>query len=139
MARSLLIKRGTENYQCSIPICSKFTNIQQRKVNKKANIIFFCMVFVVTNAFSQIQSNNSAKSLRHLLLIRPNEKTVGAFQMASPLTVAKQIIAPNFYTDRLGYFCKQEIKFEKSTRIPLRFRLGSVVDCDRLEGKYHKN
>ena len=97
------------------------------------------MVFVAANAFSQIQSNNSAKSLRQLLLIRPNEKTVSAFQMASPLTLAKQIITPNFYTDRLGYFCKQEIKFEKSTKIPLRFRLGSLVDCDRLEGKYRAN
>jgi hypothetical protein len=108
-------------------------------VNKKAKIIFFCMVFVAANAFSQNQVENSAKSLRQLLLIRPNEKTVDAFQMASPSAAVKQIIAPNYYTDRLGYFCKQEIKFEKSTRIPLRFRLGSVADCDRLEGKYRKN
>jgi hypothetical protein len=48
------------------------------------------------------------------------------------------VITPNYYTDRLGYFCKQEIKFEKSTRVPLRFRLGSIADCDRLEGKYQK-
>ena len=139
MARSLLMKRGTENYQCSIPICSKFTNIQQRRVNKKAKIIFFCMVFVAANAFSQNQGENPATSLRQLLLKSPYGKTVDAFQMPIPSAVVKQVIAPNFYTDRLGYFCKQEIKFEKNTGIPLRFRLGSVVDCDRLEGKYRKN
>ena len=50
-----------------------------------------------------------------------------------------QVIPPNYYTEGLGYFCKQEIKFEKNTRIPLRFRLGSITDCDRLEGKFHKN
>ncbi len=97
------------------------------------------MVFVASTAFSQNQEDNPAKSLQQLLLKSPHEKTVYAFQMVSPKAVAKQIIAPNFYTDRLGYFCKQEIKFEKTTRIPLRFRLGSVVDCDRLEGKYRKN
>jgi hypothetical protein len=132
-------KKGTKNYQCSIPICSKFTNIQQRKVNKKAKIIFFCMVFVAANAFSQNQEKNPSKLLQQLLLKIPSEKTFHAFKMTGPSAVVKQIITPNYYTDRLGYFCKQEIKFEKNTRIPLRFRLGSVVDCDRLEGKYRKN
>jgi hypothetical protein len=48
---------------------------------------------------------------------------------------AISIIAPNFYTTGFGFFCRQELKFEKATKIPFRFRLGAVVACDRLEGK----
>lgn len=45
-------------------------------------------------------------------------------------------IAPNYYyTSCPGFFCKQEIKRDKKSLIPLRFRLGSVAYCDKLEGK----
>ena len=97
------------------------------------------MVFVASTAFSQNQEDKPAKLFQRLTLKSPNKKAYYSLQMVVPSVAAKQIIAPNFYTDRLGYFCKQEIKFEKKTRIPLRFRLGSVVDCDRLEGKFRKN
>lgn len=40
-----------------------------------------------------------------------------------------------FYTGNLGFFCRQELKWDKVTTIPFRFRLGSVEQCDFLEGK----
>ncbi|MEJ7611812.1 MAG: hypothetical protein WKF88_11590 [Ferruginibacter sp.] len=46
-----------------------------------------------------------------------------------------QSVSPSFYTGNLAFFCRQEIKFEKATKIPLKFRLGSVQQVDYLEGK----
>lgn len=48
---------------------------------------------------------------------------------------AKAFLSPQYYSSQLGFFCKQEIKFDKITKIPFRLRLGSVAQCDLLEGK----
>lgn len=43
--------------------------------------------------------------------------------------------ASNGYTRNFGFFCRKELQLEKSTRIPFRFRLGSLAYCDYLEMK----
>lgn len=73
-----------------------------------------------------------------LLLTQP--KTYWQSGTLNKLTIAaaakpKTFLPGDFYAKQLGFFCRQEIKFDKATKIPFRFRLGSVEQCDRLEGK----
>ncbi|MBX2934615.1 MAG: hypothetical protein KF825_10235 [Ferruginibacter sp.] len=59
-------------------------------------------------------------------LIKPNviEHTTPVFS-----------IGENYYSNNLGFFCKKEWQFEKATKIPFRFRLGSLQYNDYLEQK----
>ncbi len=43
--------------------------------------------------------------------------------------------AENFATCQYGFFCKEELKVEKATGLALRFRLGSLQQCNYYEGK----
>ncbi len=45
------------------------------------------------------------------------------------------LLPESFYARSLGYFCRQELKLEKLTSVPLRFRLGSLDYVNRIEGK----
>jgi hypothetical protein len=42
---------------------------------------------------------------------------------------------PNLYYIQSGFFCKREWEIEKITHIPFRFRLGSLAECNAMEGK----
>jgi hypothetical protein len=45
------------------------------------------------------------------------------------------IIAQDQFVHNFGFFCRKELQFEKQTKLPLRFRLGSLQYCNYLEGK----
>jgi hypothetical protein len=46
------------------------------------------------------------------------------------------IIPSDIYYIQSGFFCKREWELEKTIHTPLRIRLGSLADCNALEGKH---
>ena len=51
-----------------------------------------------------------------------------------PFSLNKTLPA-NYYSSNLSFFCSKEIQIEKATKIPFRFRLGSVDYTNNMEGK----
>lgn len=52
----------------------------------------------------------------------------------SPASV-RSLIAPDYYTQHFGWVCKKELALEKLMKVPLKIRLGSLQQCNYLEGK----
>jgi len=96
------------------------------------------MIFVAATVFSQ---NRNILKDKIFLLSMPGKPSslLNVVTIIKKPTSIKPIIAPDYYVNHLGFFCKHEIKLEKATRVPFRFRLGSVEDCDRMEGKQRRN
>ena len=49
--------------------------------------------------------------------------------------ILRDVYGSGSYMSNLGYFCRKEVEIEKMTHLPLRFRLGSLQEVNRLEGK----
>ena len=52
-----------------------------------------------------------------------------------PANILQDAFGSGSYIGNLGYFCKKELQIEKTTHLPLRFRLGSLAQNNHLEGK----
>lgn len=126
-------------------------------MDKKAKFLLFCMIFVAGGAFCQnldgkmsldkdifkikapIQKNRIINN--YALFYRSNyKKPVQAKLNIKPVIiilnpVSCSVIRADFYAQNFGFFCKKELQFEKATKIPLRFRLGSLQYNDYMEGK----
>jgi hypothetical protein len=125
-------------------------------MNEKINFLFFCMIFVAN--FSLAQKNVEKVLLskgfysNKPVVTKPSKTNTGlAFYNKKPVSPVKIAIAnnpfvsfdpvsyflisPSHYTQNFGFFCKKELQFEKITKIPFKFRLGSVQQCDWMEGK----
>jgi len=124
-------------------------------MNGNAKILFFCMIFVACRAFGQDNAKkllviNDLYKMKYATgnywkagLINYNLKngrlpatklTINNFPLVVT-PVSYSLISPAYYTQNFGFFCKKELQVEKLTKIPFRFRLGSVQQCDWLEGK----
>jgi hypothetical protein len=57
---------------------------------------------------------------------------MGGARLQQPLEMD---IPANGVVTHFGFFCKRELELEKTIHLPLRFRLGSLEYCNKLEGK----
>lgn len=89
--------------------------------------ICFSVIFLLFTARSIGQPRSDSVVLKPLVILKADTLT-------QPVRTAAFLPA-NFYARNLGFMCKQEIFLEKKTKIPFRFRIGSVDYCNYLEGK----
>jgi len=100
----------------------------QKKVSLKNNYLFF-------NTNIPGKSKNSFLTFyqpKSSFLSKPENLVASAENPGAPNSPIPQ----NFATCDYGFFCRQELKIEKATNIPLRFRLGSLEQCNYYEGKH---
>ena len=93
--------------------------------------LFFCMVFVANSVFSQKKPYTAQQVSPEGFAtnrILTSHKSVYAYFSSVP---------GNFYSSNLGFFCRQELRLASVTRIPIKFRIGSLAYCDWMEGKRH--
>jgi hypothetical protein len=114
-------------------------------MNEKVKILFFCMIFVGGSTFAQKTASFIIINKAYFIALKKQNsdwvKQTAAIKTATtPALSINQprsysIINSNFYTQNFGFFCKKELQIEKIIKLPLKFRLGSVQQCDWMEGK----
>jgi hypothetical protein len=124
-------------------------------MHKRAKFLFFCMIFVANVVVGQNLHDPKAANNNFYSKFTPkkfteitisssfhksnNKKLQPATNISKPVfsinPVSCSVISANFYIQNFGFFCKKELQFEKATKIPLKFRLGSLQYNDYLERK----
>ncbi len=114
-------------------VAAKKPNINMLKKYNIFFLVFFCHLSIA-HAQSTIDSdstqfsipntvtNNKSLALKSLML---NMKT-------SPVTKDPNVVLK--YNP--AFFCLLEDKIEKKSKVPLRFRLGTLEEVDKKEGKH---
>ena len=92
--------------------------------------------FSSLNPVSQNTNKITANTYFHSKVIKnPVQKIINPNPGVHLNPVSFSVINANYYTQNFGFFCKKELQFEKATKVPFKFRLGSVQYCDWMEGK----
>ncbi|MEO8852985.1 MAG: hypothetical protein ABI359_04350 [Ginsengibacter sp.] len=50
-------------------------------------------------------------------------------------TSSQPVLPADFSICNYAFFCRQELKLEKISHVPIRIRLGSLAQCNYYEGK----
>lgn len=101
----------------------------------------FILTFLLIASFSDAQNARSIRLSENSFFQKNNLFNSGSVHFRVPVYASNQLmntgwdVPEDFYTKHMGFFCKKELIIEKAIKIPLRFRLGSLQQCNYYEGK----
>lgn len=96
-------------------------------------ITIFFISFSFASAQQRVSTNNFTAQHSNTQFINSPNSYLN--KENKDLIKSSSAIPKNYYTQHFGVMCKQELAIEKATKIPFRFRLGSLQQCNYLEGK----
>lgn len=79
-----------------------------------------------------LQAQSSADSIKQKPVIFV--RSFNNFPVTKQQSFTNKLPA-DFYSKQLPFFCSKELQIQKAIGIPIKFRVGSVEYCDKLEGK----
>ncbi len=98
----------------------KFTYNQSKMLAKR--ICLFVNLFLITAVSTKAQ----------LTLVSAHSKPILTDSLRN---TGFRLLPEDYYSKNLSFFCKKELQIEKITKVPFRFRLGSLEHVNQLEGK----
>jgi hypothetical protein len=112
-------------------------------------VILFMLIIISTPLLAKAQQKKVAigqLSVAPLYpLVHATKLTLSSPVFASVFNtssshVVPKVVAPvgprDYYQQSFGYFCKREWNLEKQTKVPVKFRLGTYQEAQRIEGKH---
>ncbi len=95
---------------------------------RKTVLAIFVKLLISFSASAQTHTDSVQNIIKPSFLVKDSAQSKTFFQ--SPM------LSPNYYATHLPFFCTGELKLEKAVKVSVKFRLGSVEACDKLEGKH---
>ena len=80
-----------------------------------------------------VRSTFFSQSVQYLTLLNTNQPPSSQLNFRQP-TPTRLPQAWSYHD--LAFFCRLEVKLEKATNLPIKFRLGEVQYAENREGKY---
>ncbi len=97
-------------------------------------IFFLCALFSRGQTVNYVKLSGTEQIQKHLPKVDFNSNKTNTKEFPN-IVRPFAIIPQDYYTQHFGIMCKKELAIEKATKIPFRFRLGSLQQCNYLEGK----
>jgi hypothetical protein len=94
---------------------------------QKTVFVMLFIIFFTFSASAQLQADSVQNKLKVSFAAKGNPELKTFF--------IPPVLPSNFYASHLPFFCDKELKIQKAIKLPIKFRLGSVQYCDKLEGK----